>query len=137
LIGNGINNYLAGGDGNDFLQGGAGADYFKGGAGADKFVFSDASDSPPGVGSDVIADFHSAQGDKIDLSRIDADPTLVGDQAFSFIGTSSFSSHAGELHHVVTGATAIISGDINGDGIGDFSIAVSGVSSLTAADFIL
>jgi len=31
----------------------------------------------------------------------------------------------------------VVQGDVNGDGIADFEIALAGVTSLTAGDFIL
>jgi Ca2+-binding RTX toxin-like protein len=119
------------------LEGGAGADFLVGGAGADRFIFSSASGSLPGAGSDSIGDFHSAENDSIDLSGMDANPVLAGDQAFSFIGTSAFGFHASELRYAPNGGGVTVSGDINGDGLADFSIDLSGVSSLAATDFIL
>jgi Ca2+-binding RTX toxin-like protein len=84
------NDMLNGGSGNDVLNGGAGADVLTGGAGADVFRFSALTDSTVAVGGrDTIRDFVS--GDKIDLHLIDANASLAGDQAFSFIGTNAFS----------------------------------------------
>ena len=51
---------------------------------------------------------------RIDLSGIDANSGLNGNQAFSFIGTAAFSHTAGELHYAVTRAGAVVSGDVNG-----------------------
>jgi len=73
-----------------------------------------------------------AVGDKIDLSAIDANAQLVGNQAFSFIGNSAFTGVVGELRYF--GNT--IQGDVNGDQNSDFSILFSGVV-LTANEFIL
>ena len=50
-----------------------------GGAGSDTFVYTSLSDSPSS-GGDVIKDWTSA--DRLDLSRIDANASLAGDQAF-------------------------------------------------------
>jgi hypothetical protein len=47
------------------------------------------------VERDGIQDFSA--GDLIDLSRIDANTLLDGDQAFEFIGNAAFSKTAGEL----------------------------------------
>jgi len=130
---------LIGGDGNDMLTGGAGKDTLAGGAGADKFVYSAIGDSPVGgsSASDVITDFSHAQGDRIDLSAIDANTGVAGDQAFSLIGTAAFGHHAGELRfETVSGVTSIL-GDVNGDGTADFQIRLSGTITLVAADFVL
>jgi hypothetical protein len=56
------NDYLNSGAGNDILIGGEGDDILFGGAGADTFVWQ-ASD----LGNDVIKDFKSSEGDRIDL----------------------------------------------------------------------
>jgi Ca2+-binding RTX toxin-like protein len=80
------NDTLYGNDGNDALTGGHGADTLTGGAGNDTFVYLDVGDSTPG-GSDLITDFTSLLGegsdDQLDVSHIDADTTMPGDQAFS------------------------------------------------------
>jgi len=44
---------------------------------------------------------------------------------------------AGQLHYTVSGTSVIVSGDVNGDGVADFSIAVAHTASLAAADFVL
>ena len=79
LTGGAGNDVLNGGAGNDILIGGAGADTLTGGAGADHFVYTALSDSPASA-PDLITDFST--GDIIDVSAIDADPTIPGDQAF-------------------------------------------------------
>ncbi|WP_395673846.1 hypothetical protein [Inquilinus sp.] len=128
---------LSGGAGNDKLVGSAGTDIFIGGAGADRFQFNLASDSVVGPKADRIADFSRAQGDKIDLSAIDANTGAAGNQAFTFIGTSVFSHHAGELRFAVNGAGTTIAGDLDGNGTSDFHITFTGQIALTAADFVL
>lgn len=144
ILGNSGANTLAGLDGNDALIGGAGADKLIGGAGldtltgglgADRFVFLAASDS--GVAAkDKITDFNRSEADRIDLAGIDADGA-PGDQAFTFIGTAAFSQHAGELRYAVSGGTATLFGDIDGNGVADFALTLTGVASLAAGDFVL
>ncbi len=124
---------LMGGTGTDILTGGAGADNLAGGTGADKFIFAAAADTA----GDTIADFSHAEHDKIDVSGIDANAIVAADQAFVFIGAAGFHGVTGELHFVVTGSGIDVEGDTDGNGAADFSIAVSGVGSLVAADFIL
>ncbi|WP_343714259.1 calcium-binding protein [Inquilinus sp.] len=129
---------LVGGAAADVLNGGAGTDAMTGGGGADRFVFSSAADSVVGGGADQILDFSHAQGDRIDLSAIDANAGVAGDQAFTFIGSGGYTHHAGELRFAFTSpTTTTIAGDINGDGVSDFHIALIGNITLTAADFVL
>jgi Ca2+-binding RTX toxin-like protein len=78
------NDVLDGGGGDDLLVGGLDADILVGGAGADTFQFNSVNESPFGINikHDAISDFNPLDGDKIDLSGIDADTGLPGDQAF-------------------------------------------------------
>jgi subtilisin-like proprotein convertase family protein len=123
---------LDGGADNDNLQGAQGADTLAGGTGADKFIYLSLLDSPLGASADTITDF-AAGSDKIDLAKIDANTFLKRDQAFSFIGSNTFSGTAGELNLV----GGILSGDVNGDTVADFEIILTGISVLSATDFIL
>jgi Ca2+-binding RTX toxin-like protein len=134
LLGGGGIDYLSGLDGDDVLDGGAGRDILVGGSGADTFRFSDVAHSPL-YSPDRIADFVSGT-DKIDLSLIDADSAAPGDQAFAFIGTQAFTHTAGELRYDVQANGVNIYGDVNGDGIADLHILVSGLTSIGSADFI-
>ncbi|MDP5327496.1 MAG: hypothetical protein NWQ69_09255, partial [Paracoccaceae bacterium] len=70
-------------------------------------------------------------GDKIDLSAIDANENIEEDQAFSFIGQSAFSA-AGQLRITQSGSSAILEGDTDGDGTADFSIELQ---NFTVAQF--
>jgi Ca2+-binding RTX toxin-like protein len=82
IDGGGSADVLDGGGGDDSLVGGLGADTLLGGAGADTFEFNFVNESPFGIGYDTISDFNPLEGDKIDLSGIDADTGLSGNQAF-------------------------------------------------------
>lgn len=77
-------------------------------------------------------------GDKIDLSAIDANTKVSGNQAFSFVG-SEWLDAAGELaaYRNASRNTTDIQGDLNGDGVVDFTIVVNGLHTLAAGDFIL
>ena len=108
LSGGDGNDSLSGGDGNDSLVGGAGNDTLTGGnnrdtqtggPGDDRFDFNALAESLPNTGSlirrDVLTDFTgngALAGDQIDLTGIDANPGLAGDQAFTYIGAASFSA---------------------------------------------
>ncbi len=153
LNGNSGSNVLNGGGGADVINGGAGADWITGGNGkdvltggteGDTFVFDGRVSSSqtatliepfdPAANlslADVIMDFEQGL-DKIDLRGIDAIFFFGGpageDQAFTFIGTSQFTGHAGELHEIFLGGTThAVQGDVNGDGTADFSILVQGL----------
>jgi Ca2+-binding RTX toxin-like protein len=138
LDGGAGNDYLSGGAGNDILIGGPGTDIMYGGGGADTYVFKAVTDFGPASAPDQIGDFSSAEGDKIDLSAIDANTLLPGKQGLTWIGTDAFSGHAGELHYAkVAGGNLMVSGDLNGDKVADFQFLVSGITSLSAGDFLL
>ncbi|HEX8380382.1 MAG TPA: cadherin domain-containing protein [Allosphingosinicella sp.] len=127
---------LYGEGGNDTLTGGAGADRLSGGLGKDQFTYNSASESA-GAARDLITDFSRSQGDKISLSAIDANSLVSNNQAFTFIGSAAFSNVAGQLRFETSGGVTTISGDINGDGVADLQIQLSGSIALIASDFIL
>ncbi|MGL4967881.1 MAG: calcium-binding protein [Inquilinus sp.] len=137
VIGTSGANGLQGWAGNDVLVGGRGADMLTGGAGADRFVYTGTADSPVGAGADRITDFSHAQGDRIDLFAIDANTAAAGNQAFSFIGSALYTGIAGQLRYSVVGGVTTIAGDINGDEVSDFHIALTGAIALVAVDFVL
>ena len=122
---------LFGGTGADVLTGGSDNDHLVGGANTDRFVFTygDSTLAFP----DDIADFSSTEGDRIDLSAIDANTNLSGNQPFTFI-PGAFTGVAGQLHY--TSGTHYVEGDVNGDAAADFRILLT-VASMTSSDFIL
>jgi len=124
---------IAGRGGNDVLVGGLGHDLLQGDSGADRFDFNFRAETAVGANRDVILDFNHNQGDRIDVRDIDANTSQAGNQAFTFIGDSNFSSSAGQLRF----KDGIVSGDINGDGRADFQVEVQGVATLVAGDFVL
>jgi Ca2+-binding RTX toxin-like protein len=134
LLGGAGADTLLGGDGADWLEGGRGVDRMTGGSGADRFFFR-PGDLDKSI--DVITDFSSAQGDKIALNTLDANVKTGVDDKFAFIGTKAFSGTAGELRYEVKNGVAYVHADTDGDKVADLSIALLGVKSLVAADFIL
>ena len=84
--------------------------------------------------TDFITDFTSGQ-DKIDLSQVDANTLVGGDQAFTFIGSGAFTGVAGQLHYEQISGSTYVSGDTNGDGIADFMIKLDGLHTMTGTDF--
>ncbi|HEX3942754.1 MAG TPA: hypothetical protein VHW69_01585 [Rhizomicrobium sp.] len=132
------NDTLDGGAGDDKLIGGPGADSLTGGKGADKFIFESPSDSLPGSGNrDLILDFGHAQGDQIDLHKIDADSTVSGNQAFH-LGGSAFTGSPGELIQFIDdNGHTIVAGDVNGDAVADLEIEFAQGVTLVSGDFVL
>ena len=133
LTGNAGANVLDGGALNDILNGRAGKDVLIGGSGSDTFLFETERDAQ----GDTIIDFEHGL-DRINLSLIDANQALEGNQAFTFIGTERFHNVAGELHvyHLSDGNT-YISADGDGNGIADLAIKVLGWHTFTGSDFVL
>lgn len=137
---NWMSNELHGYGGNDVLTGQRGADVLEGGAGADRFVYLRTADSMAGGNwRDVIVDFAGDQGDRIDLSAIDADTTMAGNQAFRFIGSAEFDGAPGALRVAAFAGTSsyLVSADVDGDGVADMEIQVYGIGAGLASYFIL
>lgn len=129
---------LEGGDGDDRLTGGRGQDTLVGGVGRDTFVFNEGDSRAGRSLADVITDFSHADRDRIDLSRIDAVAgTIDADESFSFIGDSKFTGVAGELRFAQVGGQTFVAGDVDGDSVADFQIALNGTIDLVAGDFKL
>ncbi|WP_085741056.1 MULTISPECIES: matrixin family metalloprotease [unclassified Pseudomonas] len=130
-IGNSLNNTLTGNASNNILNGGAGADTLIGGGGADTFVFGAVNEMGLGNNRDVITDFSSQQGDKIDLTHFDANLLTAGINGFTFIGANDFTG-AGQLRFV----DHILSGNVSGNAGADFEIQLVGVNSFSANDLV-
>ncbi len=126
------NDILKGAGGNDVLIGGADQDTLFGGTGNDTFDFNALSELGLGAARDTIADFTRSQ-DKIDLSTIDANAGIAGDQAFSLL-TTTFTA-AGQIRY----GGGILSINTDGDVAAEFEVQLTGTVplSLTATDFVL
>jgi serralysin len=161
ITGDSISNHLNGGAGNDRLVGGDGVDFLTGGAGNDIFVgqinaTQVASKTGP-ISLDVVLDF--GPGDKIDLSGIDANSGVAGDQAFTLVDSAN-PNNAGEIsiRHFgnmnaaenalgmeldgVAGASpfggpvTVVFGNVDG-GQPDFAMVFVNTPHLTASDFMM
>nr|MBA3757068.1 calcium-binding protein [Nitrosomonas sp.] len=132
LTGNSNNNTLNGAGGNDQLIGGIGADILLGGTGIDDFVYTAIDQSTPlAAGRDSINGFASGT-DNINLSAIDANAGVAGDQTFAFIGGAAFSA-AGQVRYVTgTGVLQANVGGGNGNAA-DFQIQLAGALTFNAA----
>ena len=134
--GNAFANTIVGGAGDDLLSGLTGKDTLTGGDGADRFVFGATADSVVGA-ADTVSDFSIADGDLIDVSGIDAQPLLPGDDAFAFIGSAAFSGAAGELRaEVESDGNTHVYGTVTGAGA-SFEIVLTGSQTLMASSFHL
>lgn len=144
LTGSAGGNRIEGGKGNDIINGLSGPDTLVGGPGKDiidcgaepsnnidTVVYSLASDSPVGTGRDEILNLKA--GDKINLSAIDANTAVSGDQAFLF---NSKTPRANSIWYTNIGADIIVKGSVNGKTAANFEILVKGRTSLAATDFI-
>jgi Ca2+-binding RTX toxin-like protein len=138
LVGGRGDDELIGENGDDLLIGFHGIDLLFGGEGFDRFIFVNLDFK------DRIVDFQRS-ADKIDLSDLDANTLVSGDQAFTFIGGAAFSGIAGELRFFTGDKDGLftgyfIGGDVNGDQAADFTVEVGITLSgnqLSSSDFIL
>lgn len=155
LLGRGGADRLVGGPGTDTINGGAGRDVLVGGAaplgsdttgaggdklfggaGFDTFVFGEADRIRElGLdGYDLIFDL--AEGEEtIDLSRIDADATRPGDQAFTLV-EGEFAEGPGELALSTEDAGTFVVMNVDRDEFSEFQIFVFGSEAPPAGDFI-
>jgi hypothetical protein len=131
LIGGTGDNYIAGGAGNDTIEGGGGIDLMFGGGGDNDFVFTRPDEAPPGT---RIGDFTLGQ-DKLDFSAMRTTGSDPGQFLF-FTGTNAFSDTAGEVREEIQDADTVIQGDVNGDGVADFQIALTNAPVLQSSDFV-
>lgn len=119
LDGGAGNDTLEGGNGNDILYGGGGTDSLYGGAGADTFVF-DAATAFSAV--DTIADYSTAQGDKIDISDL-----LDG----YVPGTSAIDDF---VLFTTAGANTNLAVDRDGAGTAHSAVTIASITGVTGLD---
>jgi Ca2+-binding RTX toxin-like protein len=135
INGNRAADWLRGGAGVDTVNGGLGADVIysgadndvlSGGLGSDTFVYrdvSDAVDAPEGQEEEIL-DLENR--DTIDLSGVDANANVSGNQAFTIV--DAFTGQAGDLIIVFEEDEdeTYIRGDVNGDSQIDLQIELEG-----------
>lgn len=122
-------NEVYGGFGKDTLVGHDGS--------ADTFIYKDASDSRFGRADnrDTIQNFVHGE-DKIDVSAIDANTAVDGDQAFTFNGTAATAN--GIWYTEALGTTTLHFDTDGSTGSDEMTIFLTGTSlGLTAGDFVL
>lgn len=135
LAGNSGNNALSAGAGDDTLLGSAGKDSLKGGLGSDVFLYRRFVESGPlAAQRDEILDFRP--GDRLDVSHIDANDHLAGNQRFRFDADGSFS--LGEIRQTLAGGDLLVEFNIQADVAAEMSLLLRGVSTfLNAGDILL
>jgi hypothetical protein len=128
----GIENFV-GGKGNDTIIASQAVNVIDGGGGNDVFRFLSADHAD----GDTIVDFQP--GDKIDLSFMDANGCVVGNQSFAIV-SDGFSGR-GQLmvsHETRDGEEyTVVEGNTTGGNDADFRLSIKGSHELTAGDFNL
>ena len=123
------NDTINGGGGNDNIWGGNGADTLTGGSGNDHFVYLSVDESTP-TSYDTITDWTpdlSGTGDVIDLTHIDANTSVDGDQAFTWTASTTAAANSLWYSQVDNGDgtyEVVLYGDVNGDTTADFELHV-------------
>ncbi len=144
LIGNDLANQISGGLGGDLIAGRAGKDVLTGDLGSDSIdcgsdteadivKYLSIADTPVGIGRDQIINF-KITNDKIDLSKIDANTKIKGNQAFLFSNTTP---KANSVWYVVKGRDVFVRGDVNGNTKADFELLIKNTATIMQTTFVL
>jgi Ca2+-binding RTX toxin-like protein len=137
LFGDSDDDSLDGGDGSDVIVGGLGLDVMRGGANADKFVWNSTAESGLAASeADRITDFNRSEGDRIDVSAIDANETIAGNQAFTFAGIGN-NPAAGQIVYFTSATDTYILLGTDADTIQEMTIRLTGVYTVDATWFTL
>lgn len=132
---------LSGGGGADRLIGGTGNDTMTGGTGNDTFIVLQESVISSELGGtleiDRITDLTRSERDVLDLSAIDANMDIAGDQAFTLV--TGFSMQAGQMTLAYTAAsnTTTLRLDVDGDGKADYQMRLDGDVTADSAGWML
>lgn len=123
---------VATGSGNDTITASVAVNVMEGGAGNDTFRFL----SKEAADGDTILDFQP--GDKLDLSGIDANAALAGNQSFTLTSGPAFTATAQLVVAYETradGDYTVVKGNVDGDADADFQINLKGSHTLTGSNF--
>ena len=132
------NDTINAGSGDDTLTGGSGKDIMSGGVGADVFSYQSVTESDiiNANAFDMIKDFNLTEGDKINLSAIDAKSGGNANDSFSFYSaapkTAGVSSNG-----AVWFSNGFLYASNDTDIEAEFKVALTGASNITASSIIL
>jgi Ca2+-binding RTX toxin-like protein len=154
--GNALSNVLIGGLEDDDFTGAGAADTMTGGGGSDWFIYNVIADSGVGAARDIITDFLGGadvlQSDELRMGNVDANGTVAGNQAFTFIGNAAFSDTtagavlaAGQVRFELFDAdlngsleSTLVQFNVNDNLAADMEILLRNYTGgLVAADFLL
>ena len=135
------NDSLTGGADNDWIAGGLGIDTLTGGAGADRFIFNNPVTA---ANADIITDFNSAEGDKIQLDNFFFTAFLSSGEVSSanIVNGTGASAKAQDANDflIYDAATGKLYYDVDGNG-SKAQVLVATLSNkpatLTAEDFMV
>ena len=133
LFGMDGNDTLSAGAGADSLTGGRGNDRMAGGAGADTFIIT--ADSIGVHEKDRISDFSVGDGDLLNLTAIDANTAVDGNQAFTAV--AELTGAAGQMALSYKGGTTTLTLDVDGDGKADYTMKIKGDLTLHTDTWLL
>jgi serralysin len=135
-IGSSAADTFQGDGGPNWFQGGVGRDVATGGSGRDLYDFDRTGDSLPGSANrDVISDF-AHNSDKVDLTGIDANSAVAGNQAFVWLGGAPLTG-AGQVDFISSSGNTIIQASTDADSTPEFQIRLTGSVILSEGDFFL
>ena len=134
LFGGDGDDRLVGSAGNDILGGGDGADKLTGSSGRDIFIFTDSELGTTKLGEhDTITDFQQGT-DKIDISALYDGGTYNGLKNGALNGGAGSAYKVG--YYSASGKTWL-EGDVDGDGLADWVIEMSGSYKLKGSDLLV
>ena len=126
--------YIIGAISSDKIIGGKGQDVLYGMGGVDTFIYNSTLESGAGESlRDKIMDFQGSQGEKIDLSRIDAYTESKGNQQFTYIGSNAFTGTKGEVRFF----DGILQMSTGTDTFADMEIVLTGTTFFSESFLVL
>jgi Ca2+-binding RTX toxin-like protein len=132
------NDTLNAGSGDDTLTGGSGKDIMSGGVGSDVFSFQSVTESDivNANAFDMIKDFNLSEGDKINLSAIDAKSGGTANDSFSFYSSAPKTAGASS-NGAVWFSNGFLFASNDTDIQAEFKVAMKGISNISASNIIL
>jgi Ca2+-binding RTX toxin-like protein len=124
---------LTGGGGDDTLIGGLNNDIMGGGTGADRFVIREESICRPVLEIDTVNDLVFGHGDQIDLSAVDANRLVAGDQAFEFVSVVTTGAGQATLTYDAGTGFTLLRLFVDGAGGDDYQMRIAGDVTASSA----